>query len=138
MKAFQWMITAAAVAALIACGGGKYSEVEQVLSDEIDVMETFVDRMENAGDADAVASALRGYADGMGKLVPKMKQLAENFPEIQARRDLPPELEKKLSQVDQLGTRMQGAMMKTMRYMQSPEVQKAMENYGRVMSQQGA
>lgn len=132
------MVAAAAVVALIACSGGKYSEVEQVLSDEIDIMTTFVDRMENAGDADAVASALRGYADGMGKLVPTLKQLTENFPEIQARRDLPPELEKKLSQVDQLAARMQGAMMKTMRYMQSPEVRKAMEDYGRVMSQQGA
>jgi hypothetical protein len=74
----------------------------------------------------------------MGKLVPKLTQLTEKFPEIQARRDLPPELEKKLSQDDQLASRMQGAMMKSMRYMSSPEVRKAMEDYGRIMSQQGA
>jgi len=67
-----------------------------------------------------------------------LKQLTENFPEIQARKDFPPALEKKFSQVDELAARMQGAMMKTMRYMQNPEVRKAMEDYGRVMSRQGA
>jgi hypothetical protein len=128
------MMMAAAVV-LLACGGGKYSEFEQVLNDEVDLMQTFVDKMEAADNAGAVADALNGYSEGMQDLIPRLEKLSKEFPEIETRKDLPPELEKKIAQVDQLTERMQGAIMKTMQYMQSPEVQQAMENFGNSMPQ---
>ena len=136
MKAFQWMVVAAATVALLACGGGKYSEVEQVLNDEIDLMQTFIDKMEAADTTDAVADALNGYSEGMQDLIPRLQKLAEEFPEIKTQEDLPPELAQKLAKVDQLMDNMQGAIIKTMQYVHSPAVQEAMENFGRSMTQQ--
>ena len=126
------------VSLVLACGGSKYGDAEKVLSEEITIMSTFAEQMEKAGDADAVAAAINTFTKKMEKLVPRLKELTEKYPEMKAGKDLPASLEKQMAEAESMGRKLQGAMMKTMQYMMNAKVRKAWEEYGRIMSAMGS
>lgn len=123
-----------AVFLTLGCGGTQYDDMDKALETEIDVMTKFVSQMGKAGDAEAVAAAIRTYASEMETLVPQLKAIAEKYPKFKPRADLPEKLKTKIAQVEKLSQQMQKAIMKASRYMMSQEVQKAWQEYGRVMN----
>lgn len=117
------------------CGGSRYGDLEKVLETEIDVMSNFVSDMEKASDAKAVASAIRTYTDGMKQIIPQLTKIKEKYPKLKTQPDLPEKLKTKMDRVEELAQQMQGAIMKSSRYMMDPEVQKAWEDFGKIMKE---
>jgi hypothetical protein len=118
---------------MIGCGGSKYGDLEATLDTEIDVMSTFVADMEKAGDAGAVAAAIQTYAAGMEKLIPELKAITEKYPNMATLDDASDDLKAKITRVEQLSGQFQATMMKAAGYMINPEVQKAWQDFGKVM-----
>jgi len=139
MHKFCVLMTAMVVAAAFTMAGcgNQYGDVEAVLDTEIEVMSTFVEDMESAGDADDVAAAIRTYTDGMQALIPQLKEITQNYPDIASNDDVPDHIKAKADKVADLAGQLSGAVMKATSYMMDPEVQKAWENFGQVMAQVG-
>ncbi|MCF8070181.1 MAG: hypothetical protein K9L30_16480 [Desulfobacterales bacterium] len=117
-----------------ACGGGKYDDAKKVYNDHISAMEKFTAQMEDAESAESVAKAISNYTDAMEKLIPEIKKLNKKYPELTGKNVAPDELKTETEKMEALSGRLEPAMMKTMQYIMSPEVQQALENQGNVMS----
>ena len=116
-----------AVLSMLACGGSKYSEAIEVNTSFVDAMETYLDGIEKAESGSAMAKAINTYADKIEKLAPKMKALAQKYPEWTDRAKMPEELKPLTEKAENLAQRMAGSFMKAMKYMQDPEVQAAQQ-----------
>lgn len=137
MTKFHYVLTVCFLTGvLLATGcGDNYGDVEAVLETQIDVMSEFVADMDKAKDADAVVAAINNYSSGMEKLIPQLKEIVQKYPNIKAKEDISADLKEKLSHLDELSGKFQGSMVKTSRYMPNKDVQKAWEDFGRVMSE---
>ncbi len=71
-----------------ACGGGKYADVKQVLSQYVGLNETLYKELDSAKDGNAVAAAIKSYVAKAKELVPTMQKLSEKYPELN---DNPPQ-----------------------------------------------
>ncbi len=116
------------------CGQHKYSDAKQANEQYINLAETYVADLDKAGDAKDVARAMNQFANGMEKLLPKMKKIAEKYPELKDKNATPPELKDLDSRSQTVATKMGSAMMKIMPYMDDPEVQKARKHFEEVMT----
>ena len=65
-----------------------------------------------------------------------MKALSEKYPELKGGKDLPKELEAAQKESEAVGKKMAGTFMKIMPHMTDPDVRKAQERLGKIMSQQ--
>jgi hypothetical protein len=115
------------------CRQHKYADAVQANEQYINLVETYVADMEKAGDAKDVARAMNQFADGMEKLFPKMRKIAEKYPELKDRDDIPPELKDLQQRAQAVAAKMGGAMIKVGPYMNDPEVQKAQKHFQEVM-----
>ncbi|BBO66859.1 hypothetical protein DSCA_07890 [Desulfosarcina alkanivorans] len=120
--------------AILSCGG-KYDDVDRTLSDYADAMEDYVSRMDKADNADAVVKAMNDYTRKMKSLAPRLKEMNEKFPELASGKDFPKELEKISKRMEDLSQKVQTTMMKTMKFMMDPDVQKAMTDQAHAMAQ---
>lgn len=118
------------VALLLAgCGGGKYSEVENVFNQMITATENFGNSFKSAdasSDAKAVAQALGTYAETISKLQPKLAELQKKFPEL-AGSDMPKELEALQKKLETKTAEFTQVFANMAKYMMDTEVMKAME-----------
>lgn len=138
MKRIFSVMAVFAIAGLLVfgCGSSPADDAADVIKQQADVMQAFVDALEKADSAQDVAKAIDTYTAGMQKLVPKIKQFSEKYPEYKEGK-VPKELEKEGQRLEELSARMPAAMMKTASYMMDPAVQKAMENMGNEMAKLG-
>jgi len=111
----------------IGCGG-KYSDAVEVNEAFLDVMLEYTDRVAKADNAGKVAEAMNAFADRMAVLGPKMKKISEKYPELKDEKNQPEAFKKLREKGDELEKRVSGSFMKTMQYMQDPEVQKAQQH----------
>lgn len=133
-KTLTFAVMILAVITFAACGGSNYNDAKEVYQDHITAMKNFTTDMENADNADAVAKAITNYTGAMEKLIPKIKKMNKKYPELVNQKVTPAELEKETERIEALSGKLESAMMKTMQYIMSPEVQAALENQGKVMS----
>ena len=124
------------VAVMVVGCGGKYADVKKVNAEFAKATEAYVADLEKADDAKAIAKAINGYADEMEVFWPKMKALSEKYPELDGEKDLPKALEASQKESEAAGKKMAGTFMKIMPHMTDPEVRKAQERLGTIMSQQ--
>ncbi len=130
-----WLAVALMIAGAVACGGGgKYASVKSLISQQIDIMNDYADAMEKAGSAQDVAAALNAYAAGSKDLVPAMKKLQEQFPEMKNQAEPPAELKPEMDKMQAVMGRIINASMKAAQYMQDPAVQAAQKNLAEAMS----
>ena len=115
---------------------GKYADAKQVQEDHIRATESYLSALDKAGSAAAVAKAMNSYADDMAKIMPKMKKIAEKYPELKPGNDVPEEFKELAQRAEQVGQKMGSMMMKVMPYMQDPEVQKAQQRMHECMISQ--
>jgi hypothetical protein len=116
------------------CGGSKYSDAKELNMKYVAMMKDYVDDLDKAGSASDVADAINRFADSMEKIWPKMKDLSEKYPELKDHNNPPDELKESQKEAEEMGKKMMATMMKIMPYMDDPEVQKAQERLGKVMS----
>ena len=114
--------------------GNKYSDVNKMNEKFVDLMESYVEDLNKSDNAKEVAKAINRYADSLEDLWPKMQQLSEKYPELKDNNSLPEELKASQKSAEEVGKKMAGAMMKIMPYMRDPEVQKAQQRLGAVMT----
>jgi len=113
--------------------GGKYDEVISLNGEFVEVMEDYVENLDKADSAKTVAAAMNDFSDKMDDLAPRLKEMAQKYPELKDPKNLPDELRASQKKSEELGKRMAGSMMKMMQYMMSPEVQAAQQRMSQVM-----
>ncbi|NIM17173.1 MAG: hypothetical protein GTO45_27655 [Candidatus Aminicenantes bacterium] len=113
--------------------GGKYGEVVPFMDKMVKGLEKFVNDLEKAGSAAAVAAALDGYSDFMIKIGPKLKELSKKYPELDKEENTPEELKPFKEQMDKLTIKMAGLYAKINQYMKDPVVEKAFKRWNEVM-----
>ena len=116
--------------------GNKYSEVEKLNKEFIELTEEYVADLDKADDAKDVAKAINRYADGMEDLWPKMRAISEKYPELKDRNNPPEELKESQKKAEEVGIKMAGTMRKVMPYMRDPAVRKAQQRIQAVMTHQ--
>ena len=132
-KCVVWAVGFLFVLICAGCGGSKYGDLKDVMNAQARAMENYVSAMETAGSAQDVVAAVNNFTGEMKALIPEMKKAMERYPELAGTQEPPEELKTESEALDTIGSKMQGAMMKIMQYMQDPGVQKAMEEQGKVM-----
>ena len=118
--------------------GGTYDDAVSLDTQFVDVMEDYVENLDKADSAKTVAAAMNDFADKMEKLGPKLKEMAQKYPELKDPKNLPDELRASQKKSEELGKRMAGSMMKMMQFMTSPEVQAAQQRMAGAMGGMGS
>ena len=80
---------------------------------------------------------MNGFADKMEELGPKLKAMAQKYPELKDPKNLPDELRESRKKSEDVGKRMAGSIMKMMQFMTSPEVQAAQQRMAGAMGSMG-
>ena len=125
------------VLGMMACGGGggggKYADVKSVINKFNDSTEKWIEAMEKADSAKAVAAALRDYAGKMKGMQAEMEKLEEKYPELQGMSDPPPELAEEAKKMEELMGKMMSVMMKAAQSADDPDVQAAQKEFEEAM-----
>ncbi len=126
-KRILWGILFLAVTvALMACGGGKYDDANDVSNQFAEATENYVNDIAKADSASAVARAINTYADKVEKLGPKMRAMLEKYPELKDRNNIPEEMKESRKRQNALASKMGQALMTTMmKYGSDPQVMQA-------------
>jgi uncharacterized protein YjgD (DUF1641 family) len=135
-RRFIPFLFALAVLLLMAGCGGKYADAKKVNKEYMALVQGYIDDLDKTESAQDAAKAIDRFADGMQALLPKMKALAEKYPELKDRDNIPEELKEMQAEAAEVGKKMGSAMMKLMPYMQDPEVQKAQKRLQETMKKQ--
>jgi hypothetical protein len=120
----------------MACGD-QYGEAVKVNEQFAEATEEYVLALEKADNAEAVARAMDGYTAKMEKIVPKMKAIADQYPELKTTSEVPESLRVSREKAEAAGAKMAGAMMKLIQYMTDPKVLEAQQRMGKAMSSLG-
>lgn len=135
-KTMVWLAVVLMVGGAVACGGGgKYASAKSLIAKQIDIMNDYAGAMEKAGNAQDVAAALNAYAAGSKDLIPAMKKVQKQFPEMMTQAEPPAELKPEMDKMKEVMTRIIAASMKAAQYMQDPAVQEAQKKLGEAMSE---
>ncbi|MBA3030272.1 MAG: hypothetical protein FP816_15875 [Desulfobacteraceae bacterium] len=128
---FMFVITMGAL--FMACGD-KYGEAVDVNKQFAAAMEEYVMALDKAENAQAVANAMDDYTAKMEKIVPKMKSIADKYPELKTTTEVPEELRVSREKAEAAGGKMAGAMMKMVQYMTDPKVLEAQQRMQKAMT----
>jgi len=106
--------------------GGKYGEVKTLLTDYLSAINDLDKSLESAKDGKAAAKAFTTYMNKMKALNQKVERLPEMYPELAS--DNPPaELKDLIQEFNESEDLQAELLMKMMKYMDDPDVMKAME-----------
>ncbi len=134
MKQILSIITVLSLLCLaVGCGGGKYGDVVSLNEEFVKLMEAYLTSLDQAGSAKDVASAMNRFAESMEVLGPKMKKMAEKYPELKDKNNLPEVLKPSQQKAEEMGKKMAGSFMKAIQFMRSPEVQAAQKRLAGAM-----
>ena len=130
-----WRIVLLAVTgALMACGGGEYSDVIAVSNQFADASEEYINAMGRANNTSSAAAATNRFAAKVEKIAPRMRKIVDKYPELKDCNNVPDELKKVRERSDNLGGEMAGVMMKAgLTYRDNPEVIKAQQRLQKSM-----
>jgi hypothetical protein len=115
--------------------GGKYSDVEKTNKEYVEIVENYIAALDKADDSKSVVKAMNNFSDELEALWPKMRELADKYPELENEENLPEELKESQQRAEEVGVRMATSFMKLMKYMDDPEVLAAQERMGKIMMQ---
>ncbi len=116
------------------CGKGKYDDVIEYNDQFVSITKEYVNGLNNAENGKDVAKAMNNYADEFKKLIPKMNEVNQKFPELQNMKDLPKELIESQEEAQAVGMEFASSFMKTMKYAMEPEVAEAQKKMGTIMA----
>jgi hypothetical protein len=133
-KLFCGITMLVALFMLIGCGGGKYGDAVEVNTKFADAMEDYIGDLDKADSAGTVAKAIDSFAAKVEKIAPRMKKLVEKYPELKNQDNYPEELKESQKRATELGQRMAGSFMKTMKHMRDAKVKTAHERLQKAMA----
>jgi len=119
------------------CGRGKYNEAKEVMAAQLEAMKTYVSDIEKAENPKEIAESITAYSREIKKLIPEIKKMNEEYPELLSEEKRPEEMREIYLELKKFSEKIQGAMLKVMRHMNDPEVRKAIKEQGEVMSGMG-
>ncbi len=129
-----WGIALLAMVMFISACSAKYSDAIEVNTQFGEAAEAYIDGMDKAKNADDVTETMDAFAAAMEKLGPRMKEIADKYPELKDPDNLPKELKESREKVDAIGMKIGGAMFKTMKYMNNPKVMAAQKRLQKAMT----
>jgi len=118
---------------LTACGGGEYGDLKDLMSAQAKVMENYIEAMSKVESPEDVVVAMNNFTLEMKGLIPEMKKTLKKYPELSNIQAPPEPLKAQAEEMRVLSSKLQAATMKTMQFMNDPEVQKAMQKQSEVM-----
>jgi uncharacterized protein YjgD (DUF1641 family) len=118
---------------VVGCGGNKYGDAIELNERFVGLMEEYVVSLEKSASAKEVIAAMSRFADGMEVLGPKMKEMAEKYPEWRDKNSQPEALKPSQEKVEEVAEKFQGSIMKIMPHMRDPEVQAAFKRVSAAM-----
>jgi len=122
------------LAGFMACAkGGKYGEAKELMNKSLTAMEAYINEIDQAKDAKAVAAAIGHFKDSMAALKPKMQALDKKYPELKDETKAPEEVKPLMTKMQEISGKFINASMKAYQYNQDPEVQKAQEELNKLM-----
>jgi len=121
------------VVSMTGCSG-KYGDAKALNEEFASLTETYVNDMEKCDSAKDVAKAMNKYADEMEKLMPKMKKVAEKYPELKNAKEMPEDMKDSQKKAEEMAGKMGSAFMKVAPHMSDPEVKKAQQRLSSVMT----
>jgi hypothetical protein len=134
-KMMVWLAVVLLVGGAVACGGGgKYAAAKSLMDKQINIMSNYADAMEKAGNAQEVAAALTAYANDSKDLIPEMKKLQEQFPDLKNQSEPPADLKPEMEKMKEVAGRIMSASMKAAQYMADPVVQEAQKKLAESMT----
>ena len=133
-KALVVMLSLCLMTFFLSCGGGKYSDVKKINEEYIEVLEKYIAALDKSETAKDVAKAMNDFAGSMEDIMPRMRKLQEKYPELKDRKNPPEELKESMKDAEEVGAKFAASMMKTMRYMNDPDVKKAQERFAKAMT----
>lgn len=136
MKRLMTLAICVLALALATGCGGKYSDMKKVNEEYVTIVEDYIAALDKADDSKSVVKAMNRFSDDLEVLWPKMRELAEKYPELEQGKDsLPEELKESQQRAEEVGARMAASFIKLMKYMDDPEVLAAQERMGTIMMQ---
>lgn len=135
MKRLMTLVACLLALVLVTGCGGKYSDVEKINEEYVEIVENYISALDKADDSESVVKAMNNFTDELEVLWPKMRELAEKYPELENQENLPEELKKSQKRAEEVGAKMAGSFMKLMKYMDDPDVMAAQERMGGIMMQ---
>ncbi|MGD9367418.1 MAG: hypothetical protein PVH87_17090 [Desulfobacteraceae bacterium] len=120
---------------MVGCGGsGDYDEVVAVNTKFIGAMETYLEDVEKADSASAMADAIDAYAEKMEEIAPQMKAVIGKYPELKDNAKVPEELKALQERSAAMAEKIPASFMKAMKYVMDPEVQEAQKRLQQAMA----
>jgi len=135
MKKIFFLMVVGFLFLVYACGGGN-SDPRSVIKDYINVMENFTTEAEKCNNADDVVAAINKFTEGMKRIAPRIKAMAEKHPELKNLKDgnLPKEYKDLEKKVKELIPRLMGAFGKIAQYASDPKVIEAQKKMQEAMT----
>lgn len=109
-----------------ACGGGKYSDVKDVMSKMNVSMDKFAASMDSVTDAAGAAKALTDFATEFQGFKSTLEDMDKKYPELKDVQDPPAELKEVYDGLQASSGKMMDAMVKIQAYAEDPAVLEAM------------
>ena len=109
------------------CKGGKYSDINDALNDLIKIQDAYVTAIQSAQGAGDVAKAINSYADSFIKIKPRIESFEQKYPELKLSKEPPEELKENFDRLQKSAEKLATASMAMLKYLEAPEVQKAIE-----------
>jgi len=127
MKKHLVMFTALVLLFGAGCKSGKYSDINDALNDLIKIQEAYITAIQNAQNAGDVAKAINSYADNFIKIKPRIESFEQKYPELKLSKEPPEELKENFERLQKSAEKLATASMSMLKYLEAPEVQKAIE-----------
>jgi hypothetical protein len=126
-KVALFVVVGLIVFAGVVYGADKYAEIKPIIEKMAVSFEKFINGMEEAENADAVAAALDDFTKVMKDFVPKVIELKKKYPELKEEKNYPEELKPLLKKIDKLGKRIFGVIRKFKQFRNDPKVKEAIK-----------
>ncbi len=115
------------------CGSDGSSSAESIIKDQVSVTEAYINGLSSADSSPEVVEAIEDYTEGMKKLIPKLKEFQNKYPEYQ-QGEIPEGVESDIKRLEEISAKIPEAMMKITSYMMDGKVQSAMQEMGEEMN----
>lgn len=135
MKRLMTLAVCLLALVLVTGCGGKYSDVKKANEEYVEIVEGYIADLDKADDSKDVVKAMNDFTDDLEVLWPKMRELADKYPELENEDNLPEELKESQDRAEEVGAKMATSFMKIMKYMGDADVRAAQERMGKVMMQ---
>ena len=130
---FCFILISAVAVGLLGCGD-KYSSAVDVNNKFAAATEEYIEALGKCDSSESAASAIDTYAAKMEKIGPKIKEIAEKYPELRGSTEISKELQQSREKVAAVTAKMGPAMMNMMKYMGDPKVMEAQQRFQKAMA----